>query len=387
VLLQPYQGRISGQHYLPSTPETIRWGWLPNREAEPVLTIDDGATLTVDTISHEGILEDQGRDPVAMLARHGVSVQEVLDDARDLAASGVAHHLEIDGPHVITGPVEVRGARPGDLLEVEVLELLERAPYGFISNRHGTGALAGELPETPPPGPDASTARFERYGTVTILAQVEERGGAHVGTLALGGGRLVRFPLAPFLGIMAVAPDTSEPVHSVPPGRFGGNVDLNELVVGSRLYLPVQSPGALFSVGDPHYAQGDGEVCLTALEAPLRATLRLRLRNGEADRRLAASLAAPLAETDTHWIPMGLHEDLNEALRRAVRSALDLLVSRVGTDRAIAYAYLSAAADFEVTQVVDRVKGVHCLVRKADFAEQVSLAWPETGGTGPAGRQ
>ena len=147
----------------------------------------------------------------------------------------------------------------------------------------------------------------------------------------------------------------------------GGNVDLNELVVGARLYLPVQTPGALFSVGDPHYAQGDGEVCLTALEAPLRATLRLTLLNAEADRLLAASLAAPLAETDAHWIPMGLHQDLNEALRRAVRSALDLLVSRLGIDRAVAYAYLSAAGDFEITQVVDRVKGVHCMIRKADF--------------------
>jgi acetamidase/formamidase len=367
MLLQAHQGPISGEHYLPATPDTVRWGWLPNREAAPVLAVDSGATLSVDTISHEGILEDQGRDLVALLARLGVSDDEVLHDARDLAASDVKHDLGTDGPHVVTGPVQVRGARPGDLLEVQVLELLERAPYGFISNRHGTGALAGEMPETPPPAPDADTAHFERYGTVTIFSRVEERGGGRVGMLPLGDDRFVRFPVAPFLGIMAVAPDTSEPVHSVPPGRFGGNVDLNELVVGSRLYLPVQTPGALFSIGDPHYAQGDGEVCLTALEAPLRATLRLKLLDGEADRRLAAWLAAPLAETDTHWIPMGLDSDLNEALRRAVRSALDLLVSRLGMDRAIAYAYLSAAGDFEVTQVVDRVKGVHCMIRKADF--------------------
>jgi acetamidase/formamidase len=367
MLLQSHQGRISGQHYLPSTRDTVRWGWLPNREAAPVLAVDSGATLTVDTISHEGILEDQGRDLVAMLARHGVGGDEVLHDARDLAASDVAHHLGTDGPHVVTGPVQMRGAQPGDLLEVEVLELLERASYGFISNRHGSGALVGEMPETPPPAPDADTAHFERYGTVTVFSRVEERGSGLVGLLPLGDDRFARFPLAPFLGIMAVAPDTSEPVHSVPPGRFGGNVDLNELVVGSRLYLPVETAGALFSVGDPHYAQGDGEVCLTALEAPLRATLRLTLLNGEADRRLASSLAAPLAETDSHWIPMGLHQDLNEALRRAVRSALDLLVSRLGIDRAIAYAYLSAAGDFEITQVVDQVKGVHCMIRKADF--------------------
>ena len=119
-------------------------------------------------------------------------------------------------------------------------------------------------------------------------------------------------------------------------------------------------PGALFYVGDPHYAQGDGEVCLTALEAPLRGTFRLSVDRGR-------PLDQPSAETDMHWIPIGLHEDLDEALRRAVRAAIAFLGHEVGMDRASAYAYLSAAADFEVTQVVDRVKGVHCLIRKADF--------------------
>lgn len=367
VLLQPGEGPIPGEHYLRSTPETIRWGHLANREATAVMAVDSGATLTVDTISHEGILEDQGRDPVAFLARHGIGEDQVLSDARELASSGFVHDFVLDGPHVVTGPVAVRGARPGDLLEVEVLEVRERAPYGFISNRHGTGSLAGEYPMTPSPSPDADVAHFERYGTVSVFTQVEVRDGRSFGVLGLAERARARFELAPFLGIMAVAPDTDEPVHSVPPGRFGGNVDLNELVAGSRLYLPVEVEEALFSVGDPHFAQGDGEVCLTAFEAPLRATVRLSVLAGKAERRLAAMLAAPLAETDTHWIPIGLDEDLDEALRRAVRAAIDFLVHRFDAERAFAYAYLSAACDFEVTQVVDRVKGVHCMIPKAHF--------------------
>ncbi len=367
MVVQPGEGPVPGDHYLQSTPETVSWGYLPNREAPPVMSIESGSTLTVDTVSHEGILEDQGRDPVSYLARHGVPEQDVLRDARELASSRLVHDFGVDGPHVVTGPVGVRGARAGDLLEIEVLELRERTPYGFISNRHGTGALAGEYPKTPAPAAAADAEHFERFGTVTVFTTVEERGGRSLGVLELGGGNSARFALAPFLGIMAVAPDTDEPVHSVPPGRFGGNVDLNEVVAGARFYIPVQVDEALFSVGDPHFAQGDGEVCLTAFEAPLRATVRLRVLAGDADRRLARALAAPFAETDTHWIPMGMHEDLDEALRRAVRAAIEFLVSRFGAEPSLAYAYLSAACDFEVTQVVDRVKGVHCMIPKADF--------------------
>src|SRR5258708_24264525 len=128
-LLQAGAGPIHGERYLPSTPDNVTWGWLPNRASEPVLTVASGSTVTIDTISHEGVLEDQGRDPVAWFATHGVAPGEVLRDAVELAASGLSHALAVDGPHVVTGPIAVREAAPGDVLEVEALSLLERAPY------------------------------------------------------------------------------------------------------------------------------------------------------------------------------------------------------------------------------------------------------------------
>jgi len=363
-MLQPKEGRIDGAHYLQSTPDTCLWGRLPGRDHAPVARVASGDTITIDTLSHEGILEDQGRDPVAYLAGFGVSPDQVLTDSRDLAASSVAHDYDEDGPHVVTGPIAVDGAEPGDVLKVEVLSLLLRAPYGIISSRHGYGALPGEFPETPPdtgPGPD------RQYHSVCLFTEVVEEAGRLHGVIPYGQGRAARFPLAPFLGLMGVAVDTSAPVHSVPPGSFGGNLDINELQVGSTLYLPVQVPGAGFYAGDPHYAQGDGEVALTALEAPLRATLRLTVIPKSRAQSLTGSLGEPFAETATHWLPIGLHEDLNEAMKRAVRAAVNFLAQTQGMDRASALAYLSAAADFEVSQVVDAVKGVHCMIRKSDF--------------------
>ena len=365
--LQPGDGRYPGRHALQATPDTVTWGYLPNAVSRPVLTVDDGDTVTVDTLSHEGVLEDQGRDPLSYFASHGVAAASVLRDAVDLAASGLAHDYEADGPHVVTGPIAVRGARPGDVLRVEVLALDIRTPYGVISNRHGLGALPGEYPETPPPHPDASAAQPELYGSVMLFSPVEQHGGVLYGSLPFGEGRRARFPLQPFMGVMGVAPATEEPVHSVPPGPHGGNIDINLLTVGSALYLPVLVDGALFHTGDPHYAQGDGEVALTAMEASLRGTFRLSVLRGDEARRTVGALAQPFVETDEHWVPVGLDADLNEAFKKATRAAIAFLHETQGMDKATALAYLSAAADFEVSQVVDAVKGVHCVIRKADF--------------------
>jgi acetamidase/formamidase len=360
---------VDGRHYLPSTPETVAWGRLPGCLTRPVLTVESGATVTVDTVSHEGILEDQGRDPVSFFSRYGVAPAEVLEDAATIASSAIPHRFGVDGPHVVTGPVFVKDAEPGDLLRVEVVSLHPRARYGVVSTRHGYGALAGEFPEGPAPEPDADARRWEGFHTSTTFCTVERRRGRLLGVMEYGSGRRARFPLAPFPGIIAVGVDAVDPPSSVPPGVFGGNLDLKHLVVGARLYLPVQVPGALFATGDPHYAQGNGEVALTALEAPLRATFRLTVLKEPAARAAVGLVREPFGETDTHWIPTGLHTDLTLAMRGAVRSAVAFLETRVGMDRATALAYLSAAADFEISQVVDGVQGVHCMIRRADFGE------------------
>ena len=164
----------------------------------------------------------------------------------------------------------------------------------------------------------------------------------------------------------AVAGD--ERPHSVPPGAHGGNIDVNLLVEGTSLLLPVQVEGALAYVGDPHFAQGGGEVALTALEASLRATLRFDVVPRERALAEYGELTGPLVETPELIVPTGLHEDLGEAMRCCVRSALALLRARWGVEEHLAYAYLSAATDFDVSQVVDVVCGVHARIRTADFA-------------------
>jgi acetamidase/formamidase len=279
----------------------------------------------------------------------------VLADAAAIAAAPVHHDPAVDGPHLVTGPIAVSGARPGDVLSISVLELVPRAPYGIVSSRHGKGALPGEVL-----GDDAVFSAF-------CLVEPDGTGGP-TATMQLHAGdteRRVRFPLAPFLGVMGIATPTR--LNSVPPGAHGGNLDVRLIGEGATLHLPVQVPGALAYVGDPHFAQGDGEVALTALEAPLRATLRLDLLPAADARERFGPLSGPIAETPRLWIPIGLHEDLNEAMRCCVRQSLGLLTARYGMDRRHAYAYLSAATDYSVSQVVDQVKGVHGAIRKADF--------------------
>jgi acetamidase/formamidase len=365
--LQPGEGHIPSDVYLPAEPGSVFWGRLPCETDEPVLRIADGTEVTIDTLSHEGLLEDQGSDPVEFFAKFGVPSERVLDDAILVAATR-ERDPATDGPHIVTGPIFVEGAEPGDLLKITVLEATPRVPYGVISNRHGRGALPGEYPE----GPD----------TVSIFAAVdgangaeqhgaEQHGAEQYGTMprVAGGEHSVRFPLAPFLGIMGVAVSGEVRPHSVPPGSHGGNIDINLLTVGSTLYLPVQVPGALAYVGDPHFAQGDGEVSLTAMEASLRVTLRFDVVSEAAAEAAFGVLVGPLAETSEYLVPTGMSPDLDEAVQNCVRAAIALLQARFGMDAAHAYAYLSAATDFDISQVVDLVKGVHARIRVADFEE------------------
>ncbi|WP_394551479.1 acetamidase/formamidase family protein [Agromyces sp. MMS24-JH15] len=366
TILQPGTGPIPPGAYLASTPGTVIWGRLPCETDAPVLAVGPGDVVTIDTVSHEGLLEDQGSDPLAFFGAHGVAPGDVLADAAEIVAS-VRRDPAVDGPHVVTGPIHVAGAEPGDLLAITVLDAVPRVPYGVISNRHGRGALPGELP------------RGE--ANVSVFTPVAERDGRLVGLLPVveGGDRVVEFPLAPFLGIMGVAVSGDERPHSVPPGPHGGNVDINLLTTGSTILLPVQVPGALAYVGDPHFAQGDGEVALTALEASLRVTLRFDVVRRADALREYGELAGPLVRTAEYLVPTGMHADLDEAMRACVRQALSLIRARWGLDEHLAYAYLSAATDFDISQVVDRVCGVHARIRLADFDRVVRDPGAEEG--------
>ena len=358
--------------YVPSTLSTIKWGYLPNQLDAPVLQVPSGAMVVFDTVSHEGLLEDQGRNALNYFSSKGVAPNMVLNDAIAITRSSLPHDFVKDGPHIVTGPIAIQGAQPGDVLKVEILAVTPRVPYGVISNRHGKGALPGEMPEGPPPESDASAAQPEKFHNVSVFTPIrKDKHGRWIGVMKNMQGKEVTFATAPFMGVMGVAAATDQPVHSVPPGMYGGNMDVKDLGAGTTVYLPVFVEGANFYTGDPHMVQANGEVALTALEHSMRATFRFTLLK-QGDPRIpsaSGSLEKPFGETRDYWIAIGLNPDLDEAMKDAVREALRFLTEKLGMDRAVAYAYLSAATDFNVSQVVDRTKGIHALIRKRDFSK------------------
>jgi acetamidase/formamidase len=327
-------GKVGGRTIVKIGPETVHWGYLWGA-AEPIAIVEPGAEVTIDTVSHEGILSDQG-DPVGFFARFGIPAEAVLADAVTVYTK--VQHGGLGG-HIVSSPIYVEGAEPGDVLAVRILEVTPRTPYGVNTMRMNRGGLPGE---------------FTLNRSVVIPFDMA-RGVAQFSPK-------IEIPLRPFFGIMATGPARSlGKISSGPPGPFGGNIDLKDLVAGTTLYLPVHVPGALYMCGDGHAAQGDGEVDLTAIETSLTGTFRFDLIKG------GRPLAWPRAETPTHWITLGLHEDLNEAMKMAIRETIDFLSVEKGLSREDAYALASIAVDFEVTQVVDGVKGIHGMIPKSIF--------------------
>lgn len=322
-----------GHYAVRSGPETIHWGYLWGA-AEPILRIEPGDVVKIDTVSHEGLMRDHG-DPESFFGRFGIGREALLDDLMTIYAK-VQHNGP--GPHIVSGPIAIAGAEPGDVLAIRVLEAKPRVPYGVNTMRCDRGTLPGE---------------FTLNRSIVIPFDLDRQ-------VALFSER-IEVPLAPFFGIMATGPARSlGKASTVPPGSFGGNIDLKELTVGSTLYLPVHVPEALFMVGDGHAAQGDGEVDLTAIETSLTGTFQFDLIKGR-------PISWPRAETPTHWIVLGLHEDLDEAMRMAVRETLNFLHDEKGLSRADAYSLASIAIDYEVTQFVDGVKGIHAMIPKNIF--------------------
>jgi acetamidase/formamidase len=311
-------GRV---HRLPATPRTVHTGFYDN-SLEPVLAVDSG-----DVVSLETMMLLDGR------LKPGLSLEEIMAIRSGYRSQGLSSHT-------LTGPIYINGAEPGNTLEVRILRLV---PYPFGVNFSLPGATgAGTLPEEFPLG---YVHDFEWED----------------GSTEISFGRGINLRLRPFLGSMAVAPATPGRVSAVPPGPYGGNLDLKELVEGTTLYLPIFVPGALFSAGDAHALQGDGEVNTSAVETALReARLQFVVRRDMA-------LTNPLAETPAHWIAMGFDPDLDEAARIALREALGWLVRCRGLSREEAYSLCSLAVDFRVTQLVDRNKGVHAMIPKAIF--------------------
>ena len=347
------------EHFVPSRPETVSWGWFP-LDKPPVLTIDSGDTVHIDTLSHAGATQDD--HPDLSLGLLGVTPDEILPDVLDFWASRPGRPREGRSGHIITGPIAVRGAEPGDVLEIEVLEIETRVPYG-VNNTSPTGGVFSPAYPGSRPG-DAE--RDIAAGRHLIRTGMVEGRSVEVALFADG----IHVPLAPFMGIMAVAPNpvVGEPGVTVPgvqasrpPGRFGGNLDVKDLTAGSTLYLPVLQPDALFYVGDPHSAQGDGEVSGTAIEQSLTGRFRFVLHKDRA-------LTAPRAETATHHVLMGIDLDLDRALQKAVEEVVAFLAEEYGLspDRALSLA--SIAVDFQVAEAVDLTQVVTGRIPKSLFS-------------------
>ena len=312
-------------HELVLTPANVHWGYY-DAKVPPVLRMAPGERVRVETMVAGGL---------ARLRLVGVAEPEIPASLKAVE-QGVTERGP--GPHPMTGPIFVTGAEPGDTLEVRVLAIDFLHDFGVNAFSPGGGVLPDDFPY--------AKARLFRWP-------------AGATSVAFAPG--VTVPLAPFFGSIGVAPPPlSGRISSRPPGWHGGNLDNKDLVAGSTLYLPVHMPGGLLSMGDGHAAQGHGEVTGTALETSLRGTFEVRLHKG---RRLRW----PRAETPTHYIAMGLNEDLDEATRLAVRELVDFLVTEKKLSADDAYMLCSLAADLHVTQAVDATKGVHATLAKSLF--------------------
>jgi acetamidase/formamidase len=324
------QGGNTGRnttHKLKPTPKTVAWGYY-EAGTPPVLRIKSGDTVEVETL----ITSSPSR-----LEGAGVAPDQVEQALRD-----INKEVTNKGPggHILTGPIYIEDAQPGDVLEVRIKAIKLAIPYAYTAFRPGAGFLPEDFP----------------YSRMKIIPLDERR---MVGKFADG----IEIPLRPFFGSMGVAPpEASGRISSAPPWMHAGNLDNKELVPGTTLFIPVHVRGALFQVGDGHAAQGDGEVCITALETSLSGTLQLIVRK---DMRLKW----PRAETPTHFITMGIHEDLSEATKMAIRETIDFLMSQKRLGRDEAYMLTSTAVDLRITQLVDGNKGVHAMIPKSIFVK------------------
>ena len=311
-------------HLLLATPETVRWGTF-SAEYPAVMTVSSGEAVVLECVS--------GAPDMMPPPGSGFQVPEAL---RRIHAAGLPRL----GPHILTGPVAVAGAEPGDMLEVRIDAVELGADWGFCGHR----PLAGTLPEDFP-------ERFLSHIAVDRAAK----------TCRLPWGTVL--PLAPFFGVMGVAPKPAYGTLSTKePREHGGNLDNKELGAGSTLFLPVWVPGAHFSAGDGHGVQGDGEVCINALEMCLTGTFTLVLHKGGGVHDPV--LRHPRAESPTHFISMGMHESLDMAMKQALREMIAFITARSGLSRDEAYQLCSLAVDFHVTQTVNGEKGVHGMLRR-----------------------
>lgn len=318
--------------HLRSVPGNVSWGLIP-ANAPAALRITSGQVVRIDTVSQQGITA--GIDPVEFFGAAGIDPDRVLDDVKQIYRN--VKREPGAGGHVLTGPIYIDAARPGDMLEVRILDVEFRIDYGVNNSGPGLGAAPALLPEM--------ARNIIRLDLARGVAKFSQR---------------IELPLAPFMGIMAVAPPRAQaPANSKPPGPFGGNMDLKVLTRGATLYLPVFNEGAQFFTGDGHGLQGDGEVNGTAIEISLTPTLQFILHPGAGQ-----SMNWPRAEDHNCHYVMGMNTDLNEAAHLAILESVAFLREHAGLGAADAYALASLSVDFRIGEAVNHVKMVYGAIPK-----------------------
>jgi acetamidase/formamidase len=314
---------------LKATPKTVAWGYYDS-QATPVLRVHSGDTVIFETLITNS--------PTG-LEKAGVPADQVQQNLRD-----IYKEVTNKGPggHILTGPVYVEDAQPGDTLEIRIQKIDLAIPYAYNGFRAGAGFLTNDF----------------AYSRMKIIPLDGKR---MVANFAPG----IEIPLHPFFGSIGVAPPPDYGrLNSAPPWIHAGNMDNKELVAGTTLFLPVHVPGALLEVGDGHAGQGNGEVDITAMETSLAGTMQLIVRKD-------LKINYPRAETATHYISMGFDDDLSEATRIAVRQMIDFLVTEKHLSRDDAYMLTSVAGDVDISELVDGNKGVHVMMPKAIFTKGV----------------
>lgn len=346
-LAERLETRPSALHRLEATPETVHWGYF-SPDIKPALRVRSGDLVQAQAITHHA-----GDAPELMMDEPITRIFNEIDPA-----------TRAPGVHIMTGPIYIEDAEPGDMIEVRYLRMTPRCNYG--SNLAANwGYLYEEFGEKErvtiyrlDPNTQTASALYAydfpgKYlvpGTITHCATCDRQP-------ALPG---ITVPARPHLGTAGVAPAVNEPVSTIPPGLHGGNIDNWRIGAGATMYYPVQVKGALFSIGDPHVSQGDGEISGTAIEASLDCLFQIVLRKDFA-------FPSPLLETPRNWIVHGFGGGLDEAMRNAAKDMLHLLTEHQGLSANDAYSLMSVAADFGVTQVVDGTQGIHVRIERGIF--------------------
>lgn len=334
-------------HILRATPKTVHWGYFDAALA-PATTVKSGDLVQIEAVTHHA----------------GDAPELMMDESIKALYDGVPIEERCPGVHIMTGPIFVEGAKPGDMLEVQYLDMRTRLPYG--SNLAASwGYLYDEFEEKERVtiykvdslnNQASAIYAYDYPGKYTTPGAVVDPSRC-CKQCALKG---IRVPVRPHLGTAGVAPDVPGRVSTIPPGAHGGNIDNWRIGAGATMYYPVAVDGALLSVGDPHISQGDGELSGTAIEASLDVLLRVVVRKD-------FFFPSPLLETSGEWIVHGFDPDLDKAMKGASLDMLHLLTEFKGLSRDDAYSLMSVAADFAVTQVVDGRQGIHVRVPRSVF--------------------